>query len=81
MTENTVKIIKYLKENKANKVTAADVAADLGIAKKSVDGTFTMAIQGKGYGHRIPAQIPGDDGVMRDVKYLVLDQSGLDLDI
>ena len=47
MSENTVKVLDYLKANKGVDVTAADVAADLGLEKRTVDGCFTSGIQRK----------------------------------
>lgn len=48
MKENSKKVLNYLKEVNGQDVTAADVAAALGLEKRSVDGIFTSAIQRKG---------------------------------
>ena len=37
MSENTVRVLEYLKANHGKDVTAADVAAELGIPKKTVE--------------------------------------------
>lgn len=80
MKENTKKVFEYLKKVNDN-VTAADVAEALGLEKKSVDGIFTSAIQKKGYGVRIPAEVELDDGSHRPVKFLKLTDAGMSLDL
>ena len=62
MKENSKRILNYLKEVNGTNVTAADVAEALGIEKRSVDGSFTSAIQRKGLGVRTPAEIELEDG-------------------
>ena len=80
MKENTRKVFEYLKTVNDN-VTAADVAETLGLEKKSVDGIFTSAIQKKGYGVRVPAEVELEDGSHRPVKFLKLTDAGLALDL
>ena len=81
MTENTKKIIKYLQENPDKKFTAADLESALGISKKSIDGAFTMAISAKNFGYRLPMQIQGPNGDFINVKYLILNDAGLELNV
>ena len=80
MKENTKRVFEYLKKVNDN-VTAADVADALGLEKKTVDGIFTSAIQKKGYGVRIPAEVELDDGSHRPVKFLKLTDAGMSLDL
>ena len=80
MKENTKRVFEYLKKVNDN-VTAADVAEALGLEKKSVDGIFTSAIQKKGYGVRIPAEVELDNGSHRPVKFLKLTDAGMSLDL
>jgi hypothetical protein len=80
MSENTVKVLDYLKANKGVDVTAADVAADLGLEKRTVDGCFTSGIQRKNLGHRVPAEVELADGSHKNVKFLVLNDAGLAFD-
>ena len=80
MKENTKRVFEYLKKVNDN-VTAADVADALGLEKKSVDGIFTSAIQKKGYGVRIPAEVELDNGSHRPVKFLKLTDAGMSLDL
>ena len=58
MSENSVKILNYLKENNGKNMTSADVAEALDLGKATVNGAFT-AMQKKGLGVRIDAEVPG----------------------
>ena len=62
MKENSKKVLNYLKSINGAQVTAQDVADALDIPKRSVDGIFTSAIQRKGFGVRVPAEIELEDG-------------------
>ena len=65
---------------KGTDVTAADVADALGLEKRQVDGIFTSAIQRKGLGVRVPAEVELEDGSHKAVKFLVLTADGLAFD-
>ena len=80
MKENSKKVLNYLKEIAGENVTAADVAAALGLEKRSVDGIFTSAIQRKGLGVRTPAEIELEDGTHKQVKFLSLSPAGMAFD-
>ena len=80
MSENSAKVLNYLKGINGADVTAADVAEALGLAKKSVDGIFTSAIQRKGYGVRVPAEVALEDGTHKPVKLLRLTEAGVAFD-
>jgi hypothetical protein len=80
MKENSKKVLNYLKEINGENVTAADVAAALGLEKRSVDGIFTSAIQRKGYGVRVTAEIELEDGTHKQVKFLTLTPAGMSFD-
>jgi transcriptional regulator GlxA family with amidase domain len=62
MKENSKMVLNYLKENNGVNLTAADVANALGLEKRQVDGIFTSALQRKGYGVRVPAEVELADG-------------------
>lgn len=81
MKENTKKVFSYLQSIGNDNVTAADVAAALGLEKKSVDGIFTSAIQKKEYGVRVPAEVELEDGSHQAVKFLKLTDKGMALDL
>ena len=80
MKENSKKVLEYLKEINGQDVTAADVAAALGLEKRSVDGIVTSAIQRKGRGVRTPAEIELEDGTHKQVKFLSLTPAGMSFD-
>lgn len=80
MKPNTKLIVRYLQENTDKNLTAADVAEALGLGVKSVDGSFTSAIQRKEYGYREEAEIETADGKHKTIKYLRLNAAGLALD-
>ena len=80
MKENSKKVFVYLKENHGTDVTAADVAAALGLEKRSVDGIFTSAIQRKGLGVRVPAEVELEDGTHKAIKFLSLTDAGMSFD-
>ena len=80
MKENSKKVLNYLKELAGENVTADDLAAALGLEKRSVDGIFTSAIQRKGLGVRTPAEIELEDGTHKQVKFLSLTPAGMAFD-
>jgi len=81
MKDSTRTVFEYLKKMKNKNVTAAEVAVATGLTKKQVDGIFTAAIQRKGFGSRVPAQVKGDDDKYIDVKYLTLSDVGYMVDL
>lgn len=80
MKENSKTVLNYLKQINGADVTSADVADALGLEKRQVDGIFTSALQRKGYGVRVPAEIELDDGSHKQVKFLRLTDAGMELD-
>ena len=81
MSENSRKVIEYLRTVNGKDVTAADVAETLGIGKQSINGIFTSAIQRKGFGFREEAEIELEDGTHQKVKYLRLTDEGMAVDL
>lgn len=79
MKENSKRVLNYLKEQNGADLTAADVAEALGLEKKSVDGSFTSAIQRKNLGVREEAQVEVD-GKFKNVKFLKLTDAGMAFD-
>ena len=79
MKENSKNVLNYLKANTTD-VTSADVAAALGLEKRQVDGIFTSAIQRKGLGVRVPAEVELADGSHKQVKFLKLTDEGMSFD-
>lgn len=80
MKENSKAVLNYLKSINGADVTAADVADALGLEKRQVDGIFTSALQRKGYGVRVPAEVELEDGTHKQVKFLKLTDAGMELD-
>jgi hypothetical protein len=80
MKENSKKVFNYLKEINGAQVTAADVAEALGFEKRQVDGIFTSAIQRKGLGVRVPAEVELEDGTHKAIKLLSLTPAGMAYD-
>lgn len=80
MSENSKKVLDYLKGINGADVTAADVAEALGLEKRSVDGIFTSALQRKGYGVRVAAEVELEDGTHKAVKFLQLTPAGMSFD-
>lgn len=81
MKPNTKAVLEYLKSVHGKKdVTAADVANELGLDVKQVNGIFTAALQRKEYGYREEVEIQLDDGTHAKVKTLHLTDVGLNLD-
>ena len=78
---NTKMVFEYLRKVAGENVTSADVAEALGLEKRQVDGIFTSAIQRKGYGIRVPAEIELEDGSHKGVKFLQLTDAGMELDL
>lgn len=78
MKENTRKVLDYLKDSQGSDVTAAMVAKELGLEKRSVDGSFTSFVK-KGLGVREEAQVLEGDKYV-NVKYLRLTPAGLAFD-
>lgn len=80
MKPNTKAVLEYLKSVHGKKdVTAADVANELGLDVKQVNGIFTAALQRKEYGYREEVEIQLDDGSHCKVKFLHLTDAGLEL--
>jgi hypothetical protein len=80
MKENSKNVLNYLKGLNGANVTSGDVAEALGLEKRQVDGIFTSAIQRKGLGIRVPAEVELDDGSHKAVKFLQLTPAGLEFD-
>lgn len=80
MKENSKNVLNYLKGINGENVTAADVAEALGLEKRQIDGIFTSALQRKGLGVRVPAEIELEDGTHKAVKFLRLTDAGMAFD-
>lgn len=81
MKPATAQVIKYLQEHNNENLTSDDIAEALGMTKKQVDGAFTMSVQKKDLGSRIPAEITLEDGSKKSVKWLRLNEEGMKFSI
>ena len=81
VSEKSLVVLNFLKENQGVNMTAADIADALGMEKKSVDGIVTSGlIRNKGYAERIPAEIETEDGTHKQVKFIQATAEGLAYD-
>ena len=79
-TEKSKVLVNYLREHQGEDLTAADVAAALGVEKRSIDGTFT-SLQKKEVGFRQEAEREMEDGSHQKVKFLRLTDTGKTCDL
>lgn len=76
-------IYDYLKNHPDDNLTSEDLAKILDLPKRSVDGSFTSAIQrkkdanGEPLGERIPAEMEMPDGTHKAIKILKLTAAGM----
>jgi len=81
VSEKSLTVLNYLKEIDGTNATAADIAAALGMEKKSVDGIVTSGlIRNKGLAERVPAEIELEDGSHKTVKFIKATAAGLAYD-
>ena len=80
LTQNAKTILEFLQKHKDEDLTAQDVAESTGLNKKTVDGSFTLVFQKRGYGKRQQMEIELADGSHQTVKFLRLTEAGLKLD-
>lgn len=81
VSEKSLAVLEYLKGIGDQNVTAADIAAALGMEKKSVDGIVTSGlIRNKGLAERIPAEVELEDGTHKTVKFIKATAAGLAYD-
>ena len=76
MSENSVKILGYLKDHADENLTAANVAEALDLTVSQVNGTFT-SLSNKDLGSRVEATVPG----AIDVSFLAITDDGETADI
>ena len=71
MSENSAKVLAYLKETHGEKKTADEIAEALGMAKATINGVFT-SFQKKGLGVREEATVTGS----KEISFLKLTDEG-----
>lgn len=80
VSEKSLVVLNYLKDNDGTNMTAADIAEGLGLEKKSVDGIVTSGLQRKGLAERVPAEIELEDGTHKAIKFIRATAAGLAYD-
>ena len=76
ISENSVKVLNYLKENHGKKMTSQDVAEALELSTATVNGVFT-ALSNKELGYREEAEVTG----AVDISFLAITDEGKAADI
>ena len=71
MSENSIKVLNFLKENHGKNMTSEDVAKALNLSKPTINGVFT-GLQKKELGARVEAEIPGT----AEVSFLSITEEG-----
>lgn len=83
LSENTKKVLDYVKEHDGDQFTANDIAEVLGLNPRSVNGTIT-ALQRKGFVARVPAEIEltTEEGktVTKKINFIELTDEGREFD-
>ena len=81
VSEKSLVVLNYLKSIGDANVTAADIADELGMEKKSVDGVVTGGlVRNRGLAERIPAEIELEDGTHKPIKFIKATEAGLAYD-
>jgi predicted transcriptional regulator len=76
LSENSVKVINFLKESHGKKMTSSDVAEALDMSTATVNGVFT-ALSNKELGYREEATVKG----AVDISFLAITDEGKTADI
>ncbi len=79
MTEGSKRVFAFLKANHGVKVTAQDIAADLGVKISVVTGSVNGLVK-KGYAIREATEIVGEDGKAKATSYISLTDEGMAFD-
>lgn len=78
MKANTLAVFNYLQEHDGEEITAAQIAEDLNLDVKVVNGCITrgLATEAKGLAVRTPGEIELEDGTHKAVKFVSLTAKG-----
>lgn len=76
ISENSVKVLNFLKENDGKNFTSNDVANALDLTVATVNGVFTSLVNKK-YGYRQEATVPG----AVDISFLSITEKGKETDV
>ena len=77
LSDKSLTVLNYLKENDDKNLTAADIAEALGFEKKTIDGVVTSGlIRNRNYAERIPAEMELEDGTHKTIKLIKITEAG-----
>lgn len=84
LKENSKKVFNYVKEHEEELITAADIAAGVGLETRQVNGIVTAAFQRHKDANgdpqplmeREPAEVQLEDGTHKPVKFIKLTDAG-----
>ena len=76
---NSRMIFDYVRANKDENISAADIAEATGLGVKSVNGSIT-AFTKKELMVRVPAEVQLEDGSHKQVKFIKMTDAGLAFD-
>ena len=77
VSEKSLVVLNFLKENDGAKFTAEDIANATGMNTRSVNGIVTSGlIKNKGLVVRVPAEIELPDGLHKQVNFIELTDAG-----
>lgn len=81
VSEKSLTVLNFLKSNPEENYTAADIAKELGMETKTVDGVITAGlIRNKDLVERVPAEMELADGTHKPIKLIRLTDAGVKYD-
>ena len=81
VSEKSLIVLNFLKENDGANLTAEDIANAIGSTTKSVNGVVTSGlIKNKGLAVRVPSEIETADGLHKPVNFIQLTDAGREYD-
>ena len=81
VSEKSLTVLNFLQANPDGNYTSADIAAELGMEKKTVDGVVTAGlIRNKNLVVRVDAEAELPDGTHKAIKLIKLTDAGLNYD-
>ena len=77
VSEKSLTVLNYIKDNADANLTAADIAVAVGMEKKTVDGVITAGlIRNKNLVERVDAEVELEDGTHKGIKLIRLTPAG-----
>lgn len=77
VSEKSLIVLNFLKENDGAKVTAEDIGNAVGMSTKSVNGVVTSGlIKNKFLVERVPSEILTEEGLHKPINFIQLTDAG-----